>query len=173
MDQSTRRRAYKLRFPELGDLQVRVRMPSYRGLRLLARAVKTLGGDLRGEHLTSEMRLEAWGVLFDAFASALIDWNVTDQGVAVPATRAGVYDQDVDLLLLVAKAWYHRVALRLGREQLESKPAPAEQAEPASAVRAEPSPEELALVRIPVEIGNDALEDDDAGDDAGSDEAAS
>lgn len=147
MDQTTRRRAYKLRFEEFGDLRVRVRKPSFRGLELLSRAVRQLGDNLRGEHLDAMVRLKAWGHLFDAFADALIDWDLTDRGVAVPPTRAGVRDQDPDFLLRLAHTWYYRVVLR--KERSTEQPA---------AAGSVPSPEELALLSIPVEVGNDALD---------------
>lgn len=162
MDQSTRRTAYKLRFEDLGDLHVRVRKPGYRALMLLNRAVRTLGENLRGEHLDADTKFDAWGHLFDAFAASLIDWDLKDRGVPVPATRAGVLDQDPELLLRVAGVWYSRVVLRTER------PARTERAAPTPVVAPAPSAEDTALLSIPVEIGNDALNHDaaDAADDA-------
>lgn len=151
MDQATRRTVYKLRFEELGNLRVRVRKPSLKGMRLLTRAVRALGDDLRGEHLDAQVRLDAWTDLFDALADALIDWDLTDRGMPVPATQAGVEEQDIEFLMRVASVWYHRVALRV------DKLAPAVAPEPVAASAPAPSAEELALASIPIEVGNEAL----------------
>jgi hypothetical protein len=160
VDQSTRRTAYRLRFEDLDGLVVRVRKPSFRGLKKLARVVGVLGDDLRGQRVDGQARLDAWELLFAAFADALIDWDLTDGGKPVPATRKGVYGQDVELLLTITTAWYRQVVLR------SERPAPAERAStrarrstaPAVAVSPSgPSAEELALLSIPVELGNDAL----------------
>lgn len=152
MDQAARRRVYKLRFEELDDLRVRVRKPSLKGMRLLTRAVRTLGDDLRGEHLDSLSRLDAWTDLFDALADALIDWDLKDQGIPVPATQAGVEEQDIEFLMRIASAWYHRVVMRV------DQPEPAATPEPAAPAASAPSAEELALASIPVVVGNGALE---------------
>lgn len=165
MDQSTRRQAYKLRFEGFGGLVVRVRKPSFRGLRMLARVIRDLGGDLRGEHLDAQSRLDAWELLFDSFADALIDWDLTDRGKPVPATRKGVRGQDLDLLLEVTGVWYRQVVLAPATTAAVPESAVSESTRPApapAAVSAGPSPEELALLSIPVEVGNAALEDDPA-----------
>lgn len=152
MDQATRRRTYKLRFEELGDLRIRVRKPSLQGMCLLTDAVRVLGDDLRGEHLDARVRLDAWVDLADALADALIDWDLTDRGIPVPATRDGVFDQDIEFLMRVATAWYYRVVLR-GEE-----PTPVAAPEPTPVPAPSPSAEDLALASIPFEVGNDALE---------------
>lgn len=154
MDQTTRRTVYKLRFEELDDLRVRARKPSLKGMALLSRAVRVLGDDLRGEHLAPQARLDAWIELSDAFADALVDWDLTDRGIAVPATREGVHEQDIEFLLRVASAWYYRVALRV------EQPAPASAPEPAPNAVPSPSAEDLALASIPFEVGNDALNEE-------------
>lgn len=154
MDQSTRRAAYKLRFEEFGDLRVRMRAPSFRGLKLLRRAVAVLGDDLGGEHLDGEARLDGWDLLFAAFTDALLDWDLTDRGRPVPATWEGVQGQDVDLLLPLVAAWYRRVVLRPQPAAVAvGEPAPRPAREP---VPSGPSAEELALLAIPFEVGNDA-----------------
>lgn len=153
MDQSARRTAYRLRFKEFGDLRVRARKPSFRGVKLLARVVTALGSDFRGEHVAAEVRLQAWGWLFDAFADALVGWDLTDAGVPVPPTKAGVYSQDSEFLLRVAGAWYHRVVLRSPEESApDDTAAPADSGQ--SAARGnEPTAEEVALSEIPVQLG--------------------
>lgn len=153
MDQTTRRTVYKLRFEELDDLRVRARKPSLKGMALLSRAVRVLGDDLRGEHLAPHVRLDAWIELSDAFADALVDWDLTDRGIAVPATREGVHEQDIEFLLRVASAWYYRVALRVEQPASTAAPEPAPAAAP-------PSAEDLALASIPFEVGNDALNEE-------------
>lgn len=157
MDQSTRRTAYKLRFEEFDGLVVRVRKPSFRGLRKLARVVAILGDDLRGKHLEVESRLDAWELLFGAFTDALIDWNLTDRGKPVPVTRKGVRGQDVDLLLTVTAAWYRQVVLRHERV---TPVEPKSTRTPVPSVSAAPSPEEMALLSIPFEVGNSAALED-------------
>lgn len=52
--------------------------------------------------------------LFDAFAGALVEWNLTDvdadgKEVPVPATREAVHAQDVDFMLAIALAWMQAI----------------------------------------------------------------
>lgn len=155
MDQTTRRTVYTLRFEHHENLRVVTRKPSLRGMQLLARAVGVLGGDLSGRHVVPEDKLDAWGWLADAFADALVFWDLRDFGQPVPPTRAGVSSQDLEFVVELATTWYRRVATARERtaepEQPESAPDPAVEG---------PSVEELALLNIPVEIGNHALEAD-------------
>lgn len=44
--------------------------------------------------------------LYDALAAALVSWNVEDEDdEPVPATRDGVYSQDITLMLPIGLAW--------------------------------------------------------------------
>lgn len=55
--------------------------------------------------------LQAVDVVFDAFAGALVSWNLLDdEGVPVPATVEGIRGQDIDFINEIIKAWMERVA---------------------------------------------------------------
>ena len=61
--------------------------------------------DVRSRGWTDEDR-GAMRELYDAFAGALVSWNVEDDaGDPVPATKEGVYGQDFAFMLPVALAW--------------------------------------------------------------------
>lgn len=48
--------------------------------------------------------------LFDSFADSLVSWNLEDEDDnPVPATREGVYGQDVDFILEIIGAWAEAV----------------------------------------------------------------
>lgn len=152
MDQTTRRRVYTLRFENHGDLTVRTRKPGFRSVQLCARAVRALGEGFEGAGLPAHKRIRAWAWLFEAFSDSLIDWDLTDFGKKVPPTRDGVFAQDHDLLLDLARAWYLNVAVR--REKPDPVPEPPSRpVEPAAATSAPAlTTEDLALMDLPVEV---------------------
>lgn len=146
-DQDARRPSYDLAFKAYPGLIVRIRKPGYGALRALARAEAVLGVGLSGSAVTGRARIEAFAPVVDAFAESLVAWTLADQGVQVPATRAGVVAQDYDFLVDLALTWYRRVVLRVER------PAPA--AEPAEEPAASDPVADLedALTEIPFTIG--------------------
>ncbi len=55
--------------------------------------------------------LNAVKFLFEGFAKALVSWNLEDEfGKAVPATLAGVRDQEFPFLMPIITAWMDAVA---------------------------------------------------------------
>jgi len=119
-DQSRRRTTYDLVFAKYPGLTASVRKPSYRGLVLLSRAEEVLGVDFSGARLSSTARIEAIAPVIDAFAEALVRWDLVDDGVAVPATRAGIEAQDYEFVVDMVLTWYRRVVLRVEREEAET-----------------------------------------------------
>lgn len=57
----------------------------------------------------------------DAFAAALVEWNLEDEqtGKPVPATKAGLRKQGIIFVLVLVRAWIAGVALRA--EQLSQE----------------------------------------------------
>lgn len=100
----TPRRVLKLAFddPELDGLEVKVRSVSldrYLGFADFGRLA-----ELRTRAMTSDDRALV-ARMFDEFADALVEWNLTEDGEPVPATRQGVRDQDAEFMTTVVLAW--------------------------------------------------------------------
>ena len=102
------RKVYVLTFddPDLEGLEVRARsLPLGRFLQMLAMytALEQSVDEFSADELTAIQGL------FEGFASALVSWNLDertdDEIVAVPATLAGVMDQDTDFMLQLISAW--------------------------------------------------------------------
>lgn len=144
-DQDARRPTYDLAFKAYPGLIVRIRKPGYGALRALARAEAVLGVGLSGSAVTGRARIEAFAPVVDAFAESLVAWTLADQGVQVPATRAGVCAQDYEFLIDLALTWYRRVVFRVERPAA---------AEPVVEPPADPAADlEDALTEIPFTIG--------------------
>jgi hypothetical protein len=146
-DQARRRQVYDLAFKAYPGLIVQCRRPGYAALLDLAGAETVLGVGMAGDAVVGRARIEAFAPVVDAFASSLVAWTLADQGVQVPATRAGVYAQDYDFLVDIALTWYQRVVLR------RERPRPAA-VEPATEETPDPAADlEDALTEIPFTIG--------------------
>ncbi len=62
--------------------------------------------DLDSDDAQSAGRLKEVDALFSHFAAALMSWNLEDEeGASIPATKAGLYTQDIDFVLAVIRAW--------------------------------------------------------------------
>lgn len=103
---------YKLVFadPEMDGLEVRARsvdVGSFVTITKLASFVDSAGD-------VSPEKLEKVGELFERFAEVLVDWNLEerldDVIRPVPATKDGLFSQDLDFVLLVIRAWMDAVA---------------------------------------------------------------
>jgi hypothetical protein len=100
-------KVYKLRFED----------DEYDGLVVRARSIR-LGAFLELSTLVgvdpTSMRPEDTAKieqLFQAFAGALVDWNLEDEdGTPVPATFEGLASQEADFVLPIVKAWFAAVA---------------------------------------------------------------
>ena len=93
------RKVFRLRFddPEMDGLVVRARTIS------LGQFLDVVG--LR-EVNPQQMSREELAKLFEAFAGALIDWNLEEpEGVPVPATLEGMHRQEPDFILTIIAAW--------------------------------------------------------------------
>lgn len=140
-DQGTRRRVFELDFKPYPGLVVRCRKPGFTALLQLSDAVLELGDDLSGDGLTGVAKLAAWDKLFRAFAKSLVSWTLLDRGHAVPATRKGVLDQDIEFLLALVRTWY--VVVVPHQPVREAPPAPV-------AAPSEPEIDEARLADLPV-----------------------
>lgn len=155
-DQARRRQVYDLAFKAYPGLIVQCRRPSYGALLELAGAEETLGVGMAGDAVVGRARIEAFAPVVDAFAASLVSWTLVDQGVQVPATRAGVYAQDYDFLVDVALTWYRRVVLR------RERPRPAVDSAEVDDQPPVPDPAgdlEDALTELPFTIGQPAPAD--------------
>lgn len=111
-DQSVRRLTYDLDFRAYPGLLVRVRKPGYGAMLDLTAAETVLGYGMHGSAVAGAARITAMEPVVEAFAASLVSWTLADDGVPVPATRAGVYAQDYTFLVDVVLSWYHQVVLR-------------------------------------------------------------
>jgi hypothetical protein len=110
-DQNQRRRVFDLRFREFPGLTVSMRKPGFAALEQLSDAVLVLGDDLdgSGKPISGTTLINAWYDLFSAFADSLVGWDLIDDGRAVPATRDGVFAQDLEFLSTLTRVWYRVV----------------------------------------------------------------
>ncbi len=125
-------RVYLLRFadPEFEGLEVRATSLPIGQLLEVAELADSDSRDAK--HLTA---------LFDAFATVIVDWNLErEDGSPVPATTAGMFEQDLDFMMALIRAWMEAVA---------SVPAPL----PIDSSGTEPFPEES----IPMELLSGSL----------------
>jgi hypothetical protein len=107
---------YRLHFEEheLSGLVVEVK-PSSVGVLLDTADLASLAQHFKGISLNSLTNedIEKIGKLrqlFDAFGDSLVSWNVgSDDDTPVPATREGVYSQDIDFIMTVITAWAEAV----------------------------------------------------------------
>lgn len=83
-------------------LEVRTRQPSMDALISLTRLARKIDPAALDPEVVSEM--------LDRFAPMLVGWNLEDDDGPVPATRAGLGDQDPDLSSAVVLAWVEGVA---------------------------------------------------------------
>lgn len=123
-DQDRRRKVYQLAFRPYRGLRISVRKPGFGALVALTRAVLVLGDDFDGDGLSGTDKLDAWEDLFGAFADSLISWDLTDRGRAVPATREGVFAQDHEFLLALARTWHAVVVLAEPTPDEPERPGP-------------------------------------------------
>ncbi|KJK44437.1 hypothetical protein UK23_29495 [Lentzea aerocolonigenes] len=110
----TRRKTYKLVWPEgeeLAGLEARATATSLR-------KYMAITGIIDGE--PPESFEDEDGTVYDfaanpdsqfefiikVFSTCLLDWNLTDEDeVPVPATEAGLWDQDREFVLILIRAW--------------------------------------------------------------------
>lgn len=119
---------YRLKFedPEMNGLVVEVK-PSSVGVLLDTADLASLATTFQGISVTSLSAedLEKVGKLrelFDSFADSLVSWNVElEDDTPVPATREGVYSQDIDFILEVIAAWAEAVGGVSGPLEKESR----------------------------------------------------
>lgn len=103
-------KVYRLRFaePDMDGLVVRARsMPMGQLMELMR--LMDLGS--RAEFTTDDAaRID---LLFRGFASALVDWNLEEDGptgtVPVPPTIEGLYAQDMDFVMRIITGWMDTV----------------------------------------------------------------
>lgn len=104
---------YRLAFPDRPGLTVRVRRASLAGLIDIAEATPVLRRNIqRGEDVTELENLRAWRKLARAFAGGLVDWDLVDGGVPVPATLAGVMSLELDEVMGLVGGWRQAMAER-------------------------------------------------------------
>ena len=101
------RRQVRLTFDgDLAGLEVTVRAANESTFRAAAKLAEL--SDTAG--LTTEDAQIIVG-LFDAFARALVNWNLTSGGVPVPPTRAGIDDQEDAFIIQIILGWLSTVRL--------------------------------------------------------------
>jgi hypothetical protein len=116
------RKTFRLEFsdPELDGLVVRVRSMSMTGFFDITSLIALK--DKKPADVTPE-DVKSVRKLFEAFAAALVDWNLeeTDEGSdevrPVPATLEGIYSQEPDLMFAVIWAWLDVVINMTGEEK--------------------------------------------------------
>lgn len=113
-------KVYKLVFddPDMNGLVVRARSVPMNVFLSIAQAAE--GVDITDPEAVKELatpeNMGMVGTLFEAFAHALVEWNlqeqVEDDGpvVDVPPTLEGIYSQDMDFILKVIEAWMTAIA---------------------------------------------------------------
>jgi len=103
---------------------------------------EALSGMASGEAISKFSQI---GKMFEAFADALIEWNVEDDdGAPVPATLNGLYSQDFDMVMFLFGEWIGAMGGISG--PLEQKPTGSE---PTSA------PESLGLASVSTPLSDE------------------
>lgn len=109
MGQGYKRKTYKLKWPEGHELH---------GLEVVTKGLSveatfemaTLAAGLSGDSAT-EVKVETANMLFAGFADRLVSWNLEeDDGTPVPATLAGVQDQDMGFMIALISTWMDAVS---------------------------------------------------------------
>lgn len=112
-----RRKIYRLEWPEgaeLAGLEVRATPTSVRNYLVLTALVD---GDAPDSYEDEDGAWEFKGNLdgqfefiVKKFSKCLLSWNLEDEGIAVPATEASVWEQDREFVLVVIRAWLDSLA---------------------------------------------------------------
>lgn len=119
-------------------LQLSFTDPSYAGLevacRMAPRGVLTAAASLGGVDPRRFTREHAATLdhLSDAFAESLLSWNLTRNGVDVPATKEGVDSLDLAFLMQLVTPWLEGTGQALAQqaaEQAAHSVSPEEEAE--------------------------------------------
>ena len=109
MGQGYKRKTYKLKWPEghsLHGLEVVTKGLSVEATFELA----SLAAGLAAESAT-EAKVATANKLFAGFADRLVSWNLEeDDGSPVPATLAGVTDQDMGFMIALITTWIDAVS---------------------------------------------------------------
>ncbi len=109
MGQGYKRKTYKLKWPEGHDLH---------GLEVVTKGLSveatfemaTLAAGLAGDSAT-EVKVGTANKLFAGFADRLVSWNLQeDDDTPVPATLAGVQDQDMSFMIALISTWMDAVS---------------------------------------------------------------
>lgn len=100
---------FKLNFKdEYAGLEVAVKSVPTGDLMDLMKMAVTLGSSGKDVKATD---MDAVSSLFSGFAGALVSWNLEDeQGVAIPATLAGVNSLEFQFVVMVIMVWVEAVA---------------------------------------------------------------
>lgn len=103
-----KRKTYKLKWPEghqLHGLEVVTKGLSVEATFELASLAAGLGADVdTGEKVATANKL------FAGFAARLVSWNLEDDDTPVPATLAGVQDQDMGFMISLITTWMDAVS---------------------------------------------------------------
>jgi hypothetical protein len=109
MGQGYKRKTYKLKWPEghdLHGLEVATKGLSVEATFELASLAAGLGADV-----STEEKVRTANQLFAGFAERLVSWNLTeDDDTPVPATLAGVQDQDMGFMIGLITTWMDAVS---------------------------------------------------------------
>lgn len=107
-ERKEKRKTFKLKFtdPEMDGLEVRAGTTSMEGLLKIA----SLQDEFKpGQKQFSVDDLKKVMPVFEFFAGALIDWNLTEDGEPVPCTVEGLLSQDPEFIMQVVSAWAEAV----------------------------------------------------------------
>jgi hypothetical protein len=91
---------------ELAGLIVRVGHLNTGQLLDMTKTATLLGEVMSGGKMPTGDEVAAMNLMFDSFSEALVEWNLErEDGSAVPATMAGIREQDAAFILTLITAW--------------------------------------------------------------------
>lgn len=105
-DRKAKATLYKLVFedPQFEGLEITTRSTSMAGLLGMAQLADVAGGKATSAEL-SQLR-----PLLERFVSCVVEWNLEDDGVAVPVTIDALLDQDPDFVMATVMAWTEAIS---------------------------------------------------------------
>lgn len=97
------RQIYKLIFPDMDGLEIRVKSIP------IGKLKKLMNADL--ENITEREAVGSADEMFTEFSKALVEWNLDDEdGNPVPPTLEGIEGRDIDFMMKIISIWLETVS---------------------------------------------------------------